>query len=174
MSIGFLVAIYGAILSTILGCITIYNFIRDRRILRVEKHFTYDLKDADYNFIISNISARPFTIIDCMASALPKTETGKLEVDWGMAPKQIKSMLDADEDVLDLPLLLHPGAVLIVRISSPDIIEELKLHKDRNYGPKWTPTKNMILEITHSMSKTIHEERFQLEQKELERSQSAS
>jgi hypothetical protein len=171
MSTGFVIAVYGAILSTILGCITINNFIRDRRILRVEKRFTYDLKDADYNFIISNISPRPFTIIDCMASALSKTDAGKLEFDWGIAPKLIKSMLDADEDDLELPILLHPGAVLMVRVSSADIIDEFKLHANRNYGPKWTPTKNMILEITHSMSKIIHEEHFQLERDELERAQ---
>jgi hypothetical protein len=146
------IAIYGALLSTALGCITIYNFIRERRILRVKNNFSFGLEDADYDFVISNISARPFTIIDCMVSSLSKNEKGKLEVAWGISPRKVKSMFGDDEGELDLPILLHPGEVLIVRISSDDIIKQMKFDNRLDFGIKWSKTENMVLEITHSMS----------------------
>jgi hypothetical protein len=109
-----------------------------------------------------------------MISSLAKSERGKLEPDWGVSPKRIKTLFGEEENDLGLPILLHPGEVLIIRISSDDIIKEFRLFGKVNRVPKWTRTKNMMLEITHSMSKNIHEESFELEKDELERADKAA
>jgi hypothetical protein len=172
MNATLLLAIYGSILSTILGFIAIYNFLKERRILSVEKHFMYDIDSADYNFLIANISARPFTIVDCMVSNLAMTEAGKLEPDWGMEPSRLKSLFgDEKAAKLVLPHTLHPGEVLIVGTDSEAIIEQFSIHAALSVAvtKNWTPTKKMNLEITHSMSKEIHVTAFELEENELDR-----
>lgn len=165
------IAIYGALLSTALGCITIYNFIRERRILRVEKHFSFsaDPEIGNYDFVISNISSRPFTIIDCMMNALSKTENNKVEMAWGLGPKKMSSLYDDDEGPLNVPMLIHPGEVLIVRITSDEIIQQIRRDNRIDFGIKWMKTDNMLLEITHSMSKHAHQTKFRLEMDELKR-----
>jgi hypothetical protein len=83
--------------------------------------------------------------------------------------KRIKSLFGDDEVSFDLPVLLHPGEVLIVRITSQDIIQQFRFDNRLEFGIKWSKTENMMLEITHSMSKRVHETRFELDMDELKR-----
>jgi|ERR1700680_415913 len=170
MTLTLLLAVYGSILSTILAAITVQKYLNERRILSVEPHFSFDLEKAYYNFVIANISARPFTIIDCMFNNLAKTQKGELVPDWGIGPKKLSNLFgDQQPSELVLPLTLQPGEVLFVGLDSGDIIEQFSSYAATpiKTTDKWTPTVAMELEIVHSMSKKIHSTRFELQEKEL-------
>lgn len=166
-----ILAVYSALLASILGAISIANYIRDRRILKIEKHVQFTMDEAFYYFVISNVSSRPFTIIDCKIMNLAKTESGELEPDWGITPTKIKSLFgEDDESDLDIPQTLHPGQVLIVGTSSSQLIEQFSFYAATPIGTKkWQPTEMMFLEIMHSMSSDLHTTEFKLEKDELQR-----
>ena len=166
-----ILAIYSSLIASILGAISISNFIRDRRILTIEKHVQFSLDEAFYRFVISNISSRPFTIIDCTIMNIAKTESGKLEPDWGVSPKKIQSLFGEDNKVpLEIPQTLHPGQILIVGVSTLEIVEQFSFYASTPIGTKkWQPTEMMFLEIMHSMSNKLHTLEFKLENTELEK-----
>jgi hypothetical protein len=102
---------------------------------------------------------------------LAKTELGKLEPDWGISPKKIKSLFgEGDETELEIPQTLHPGQILIVGISSSQLIEQFSFYAATPIDTKkWEPTEMMFLEIMHSMSSELHTTEFRLEKNELKR-----
>ncbi|MGH6768233.1 MAG: hypothetical protein ACRECO_04330 [Xanthobacteraceae bacterium] len=171
MNTTLLLAVYGALLSTILGFIAIFNFFKERQILSVEHHLSYGESTAYYNFVISNISSRPFTIIDCSFYNLSKTERGDLQPDWGIEPQVLSSLFGNEETKkLVLPQTLHPGAILIIGIDSEEIVDQFSVYAGFEIGTeKWAPTEGMQLAITHSMSKRTHVTKFKLEENELQR-----
>jgi hypothetical protein len=171
MSATLVLAIYGAILSTVLGFIAVFNFLKERRILSVEAHPSFETELAHYDFVIANISSRPLTIIDCTFMNLAKTEDGDLQPDWGIEPYVLKSLFGDDKTKkLKLPHTLHPGEVLIVGTNSDQIIKQFSFYAGTKMPTKtWTPTESMQLEISHSMSKKLHKTIFKLEENELSR-----
>ncbi|WP_068028467.1 hypothetical protein [Rhodoplanes sp. Z2-YC6860] len=171
MSATLILAVYGAILSTVLGFITVFNFLKERRILSVEAHPSFETELAHYDFVIANISSRPLTIIDCAIMNLAKTDEGGLQSDWGIEPYVLKSLFGNDKTKkLILPRTLHPGEILIVGTNSDQIIEQFSFYASTKIAAKtWTPTEAMQLEISHSMSKKLHKTVFKLEENELSR-----
>jgi hypothetical protein len=170
-----IVAIYGAVVSSVLAAISIFNFLRERRVVVVEYHLSLEGNNvADYDFVISNVSSRAFTLIDCMLMNIAKTEEGKLEPDWGIEPYVLKSLYgDRKTKKLVMPHTLQPGEILIIGTDTKRIVEQFSFYSRTPVGSKkWTPTTGMWLEVSHSMSKKYHRTKFKLEEDELQRLQS--
>jgi hypothetical protein len=173
MTATLILAIYGAILSSILAVITVANFLKERRIISVEKHLSFDGNhSAFYDFVIPNISSRPFTILDCHAVNLARTDSGKLEPDWGIEPYTVRSLYgDRKTKPLKIPHILNPGEVIIVGLDTNGIIDQFSFYARTNMETKekLAPTTGMHLEISHSMSNKLHITKFTLEEDELDR-----
>ena len=167
------IALYSALLSTVLGVIAIINFIKDRKLISVEERFSFSEGGALYAFVISNISGRPFTIFDCTFMSLARAGGGQLEETWGVHPRVAKDLFAEASAPIELPLTLTPGQIVIVTIDSKTIIDQFALlERIKLPEPRSEPTEVMKLEIAHSMSKKPHTTRFELSGDELKQGRS--
>lgn len=164
-----LVAIYGASLSTLLGAIAIYNFIREWQPLRAEKHVSFAEDNFFYSFIVANASKQSITILDCMINQYSKNPGGKLELSWGFSPYTQSSLYaDPSDGPLEIPQVLKPGEVFIVGVKSEEIKKNIEFHKSsKASSQEWNPTRVMSLTVKHSLSSREHELMFKLEGNEV-------
>lgn len=166
--------IYSAILSTCLAAITLSKFLSERRTISVEKRVSYSSGDvAHYTFVVTNVSARPLTIIDCMSMNLAQTPSDGLQPDWGVQPNKIERLFEDDSELFQSPYVIAPGGALLLNLDSNTLIEQYSDYARSQVRMQvkstWLPTDQAVLEIYHSLDPKPFVMKFRLEKGEAQR-----
>lgn len=64
------IAVYGALVSSVLAGISIFDFIKKQQLLLVRYTPSFSLDACKYEFIVSNISSQELVITDCFIGSL--------------------------------------------------------------------------------------------------------
>ncbi len=152
-----ILGIYGAVLSTFLAVLTVTKFLADRRTINVAQRLSYLGQDeAHYTFVVTNVSTRPVTIIDCMSMNMANTPNDGLQPDWGVQPNRIERLFEDDEvELFRPPYVLAPGGALLLNLDSSTLVEQYADYARSVVSKElksWTPTDQVILEIYHSLA----------------------
>lgn len=166
------IAIYGALVSTILAALQVYKFIAEQRSVTIEKRLSFESSCAHYAFVVTNVGSRNATIIDCMTMNISKRRTGRKEPDWGVEPVVLSSLVHPSSSrPLNLPEVLAPGAALILEVTSNELTTRYADYRQMDAGltPKdgWVPTSEMVLEVHLSHERSPRKVRFRLENDEI-------
>jgi hypothetical protein len=172
MTFATIVALYGAVLSSILAVFNVAKYFQDSRNLVVAKQVSYfGEDDVCYTFVVTNVGSRPLTILDCTTLNWARRPNGRLAPDWGVEPSKIADLLSEDEEALNLPIVVSPGGALLLTLRSGTLVEQYSRYaRSRIKATEhWVPTNKVTLEIQHSLSKRYHSTAFRLEGNELQK-----
>jgi hypothetical protein len=166
-------AVYGALVSSLLAVLRIHEFIVARRLLEIREQVSFSSEDgACYRFMISNVSSGDITIVDLMVGAYVRRPSGKLEEDWAQQPRQVDSLWPEDESekahFFASPLVLKSGGTLFIEISENELRESFALHRRiaTSIKKRSDYCNQMFLEIDHSRSANPAIHRFKLKRAE--------
>jgi len=171
MSWTVLLATYGAFLSSLLGAIQVFDFLKkQKKILVKEIISSDDVGNFTYIFLFSNVSSSSFWILDCIANAKSVNEAGLEELDWGIAPNKKAGIHSDGSDRLNLPFELRSGETVILGLTSSEIIDGyIKSRSNFTRKNKLYETSRMEIELEHSLSKKFFTHNFMLKGDEIEK-----
>ncbi|RUU44522.1 hypothetical protein EOC93_10940 [Mesorhizobium sp. M6A.T.Ce.TU.002.03.1.1] len=144
-------AIYGALLSTMLAFIQIGNFQRSRRYLEITIGRSFNTTDENVEFKISNRSNNKTEVQNIMIGICEMSNDGfvRLFAAHGFESFKTSHFWDKRETPLELPFALNPGESVYVDFSSTDANSFIS--RDRSYLPESVILGNAFeLEIEHS------------------------
>ncbi|TPL17389.1 hypothetical protein FJ952_16000 [Mesorhizobium sp. B2-4-10] len=149
--IAVLLAIYGALLSTILAFIQIGNFQRSRRYLEIAISRSYAAEEEHVEFKISNRSVNKTEVHNIMIGICELSNEGYVALFTARGFEAFKTsyLWEKRETSLELPFALNPGESVYVDFSSTDA--DSFISQDRSYLPESVVLGNAFeLEIEHS------------------------
>lgn len=148
-----LIAIYGAILSTLVAALQIRNFYLSQKFVHVKIERTFDLEQEYLDFVISNQSNMVTEIREVMIGIFGAGGKAGFHMLWGTGAALFKGAASDDKsEKLKTPTVLQPGETVVCRYSSTDAIRDIQYVSKSPIAKEDTLSNLFYIEVEHSRS----------------------
>jgi hypothetical protein len=162
-----LIAIYGALLSTLIALLQMRQYYSSQKFVHVQVRRTRDLSQEYVEFVISNRSGLSTEIREIMIGAYGRGGEVGFHVLWGSGATPYKTTKPGrDGNKVDLPASLSPGETLVVRYSSSDALKDIQFFSREDALPwqKDDKLSNLFyFEVEHSRANKPKEVLFEMD-----------
>jgi len=150
-----LLAIYGAVLSSLVAGFQLYKFRMESKFVVVDVERGVDLTSESIHFRISNRSTQSTQVQELMISGFGAGDDGDFHSIWGSGVAFFKLARvgdNVDERIaLDLPYVLQPGESIWINFTSEDCATQIEFFTRPPFGEQDFQQSDLFeLEISHS------------------------
>jgi len=148
------IAIYGAILSTLIAFLQIRNFYLSQKFVHVQVRRWLSLEQETVEFIITNRANAVTEIREVMIGIFGVGGDAGFHQLWGSSANLFKGNGDDKKaKELEKPMLLAPGEAVVCNYSSRDAKQSIEFFSKPPMREKDTLSNLFYLEIEHSRAR---------------------
>ena len=157
------IAIYGAILSTMIAVLQIRNFYVSQKYVHVQIERSFDLEQEYLEFVICNRATMVTEIREVMVGNYGDGGAG-FHMLWGKGGDLFKGARRDHEAIkVRTPLTLQPGETVVCRYSSKDAVRDIEFFSKTPIDGEDTYSNLFYIEIEHSRANRPKEVLFDMD-----------
>ncbi len=157
MNLALGIAVYGALVSSILAGITVYRFFESKKFIRISRDYYYGDEDNEFCFLIANTSGQKLMITECWVNSFARNRFGRTAQVWGSEPdlSDVTKMSASEPGKVLIPFSLDPGAIIYAEVEGKSLLRNFRADQiERKKSGAKIPNycNRMNISVHHSLS----------------------